>query len=117
MIDSPQLAARVGIDWGDGEHAVALQESGSRSVENVQLPQTPEAITEWATALRKRFSGRLVGICLETSHGPLVHALLEFDFVVLYPVNPRALKRFRETFDPGGAKDDPDDAGLCSSSF
>lgn len=63
-------------------------------------------------ALRQRFRGQFVGICLETSHGPLVHALLEYEFAVLYPVNPRSLKRFRETFYPNGSKDDPEDADL-----
>jgi transposase len=112
MTETLHLAARIGIDWADAEHAVALQEAGSSRVEKAQLPHTPEALAEWASGLRQRFGGRFVGICLETSHGPLVHALLEYEFVVLYPVNPRALKRFRETFGTGGAKDDPDDAGL-----
>lgn len=112
MTESLDLAARIGIDWADAQHTIALQETGSSTVENFQLPHTPEALTEWANRLRQRFGGKFVGICLETSHGPLVHALLEYEFVVLYPVNPRAAKRFRETFDPGGAKDDPDDAGL-----
>jgi len=53
-----------------------------------------------------------VGIAVETSRGPLVHALLEAPFVILYPVNPRSLKRFREVFSPNGAKDDVPDARL-----
>lgn len=112
MSDSLQLAAYIGLDWADQHHAVSLQEADSRTVERSELSQTPEALTEWITALRQRFGGRPVAICLETSHGPLVHALLEHDFVVLYPINPKSLKRFREAFAPSGAKDDPDDADL-----
>jgi transposase len=37
---------------------------------------------------------------------------MEHEFIVLFPVNPRTLKRFREAFAPNGAKDDPGDAGL-----
>jgi transposase len=112
MSDSLQLAACIGLDWADDHHDVSLQETDSSTVERGQVSQTPEALSEWIAALRQRFGGRYVGICLETSHGPLVHALLEYEFVVLYPVNPRSLKRFRETFFPSGAKDDPDDADL-----
>jgi transposase len=37
---------------------------------------------------------------------------MEVPFVVIYPVNPRALNRFREAFYPSGAKDDKPDAML-----
>jgi transposase len=62
--------------------------------------------------LRQRFAGAAVGIAVETSRGPLIHALLEYAGVVLYPINPRSLRRFRETFAPSGAKDDVPDADL-----
>lgn len=108
----PELAAFIGIDWADTRHVFALQEAGSAAVEPGEVDQTPEALTEWIAQLRRRFAGRSVGICLETSRGPLVHALLEHDFLVLFPVNPKSLKSFRGTFAPSGAKDDPSDADL-----
>lgn len=110
--DAPDLAARIGLDWADEQHDISLREAGSPTVERSRVAQTPEALTEWLTELRRRFGGRPVGICLELSRGALIHALLEHDFLVLYPVNPKSLKRFRETFYPSGAKDDPDDADL-----
>lgn len=106
------LAARIGIDWADDHHDVCLQEAGSSRVETDRIPQEPRALAEWVAGLRQRFGGRPVGICLETKRGALVAALIEHDFIVLFPVNPRTLKRFREAFAPNGAKDDPDDAGL-----
>lgn len=106
------LAARVGIDWADDHHDVCLQEAGSGEREAARIEQDPRALAEWITGLRQRFGGRPIGICLETSRGPLAGALLEHDFLVLFPVNPRALKRFRETFAPNGPKDDPGDAAL-----
>lgn len=112
MSEFPQLAAYIGLDWADDHHDVSLQEAGSSIVERGKVSQTPEALTEWIATLRQRFGGRYVGICLETSRGPVVYALLEHDFIVLYPINPKSLKRFRETFAPSGAKDDPDDADL-----
>ena len=41
-----------------------------------------------------------------------MHALMQYEFLVLYPVNPKALARYREVFAPSGAKDDPTDAAL-----
>jgi len=106
------LAARIGIDWADDHHDFCLQEAGSNRVESGRILQEPQALSQWVAGLRQRFHGRPVGICLETSRAPLVAALIEHEFIVLFPVNPRTLKRFREAFAPNGAKDDPDDAGL-----
>jgi transposase len=112
LSDAPQLAACIGIDWADSHHAVALQEVGESRIEKRAIAHTPEALAEWLAQLRQRWSGKPVGVCLETCRGPLVHALLEHDFIILYPVNPKTLKRFREAFSPSGAKDDPVDAEL-----
>jgi len=42
----------------------------------------------------------------------LIHALMGYDFVVLFPINPVTLARYREAFTPSRAKDDPTDADL-----
>lgn len=112
MGEGTDLAARIGIDWADEDHAFCLQAAGSSHVESGRIPQEAQALAEWVAGLRKRFGGRPVGICLETKRGGLVHALIEHEFIVLFPVNPRTLKRFREAFAPNGGKDDPDDAAL-----
>src|SRR5438874_8015427 len=37
-----------------------------------------------------------------------------YDFIVLFPINPMTLARYREAFTPSRAKDDPTDADfLC----
>jgi len=46
---------------------------------------------------------------LEQSRGPLVYALMFRDNVLLYPINPMQLARYRESY-PGSGKDDPTDA-------
>lgn len=106
------LAACIGIDWADDHHDVALQVAGQDAIETGRLVHTPEALTAWLATLATRFAGRAIGIALETSRGPLVQALLEVPFVVLYPINPRSLRHFREAFTPSGAKDDGPDAQL-----
>lgn len=112
MAPLPVLAAAIGLDWAGQHHDVALCAAGTTTVETCQIPHTPEALGAWLAELAVRFGGQLVGIALETSQGPVVNALLEAPFVVLYPVNPRSLQRFRETFAPSGAKGDAPDAQL-----
>jgi len=107
-----RLSALIGIDWADEAHAISLQPADTNVVERHRLLHTPEAIKTWMGALRARFPDGPVGIAIETSRGPLIHALLDYDWVVLYPINPRSLARFRETFTPSGAKDDEPDADL-----
>jgi transposase len=42
-----------------------------------------------------------------------VSALLEYDFFVIFPVNPSTLARYRGAFTTSGAKDDPTDATVA----
>jgi transposase len=106
------FAAFVGLDWADAKHDVCLQAAGSSKRECFQLEHTPEAIDAWGTTLRTRFNGHPVAVCLELNKGPLVFALRTYDFVVLFPLNPLTLARYREAFTPSRAKDDPTDAEL-----
>jgi transposase len=53
-----------------------------------------------------------VALCLERTKGPLVFALRTYDCLVLCPIHPLTLARYREAFTPSQAKDDPSDAQL-----
>src|SRR5919202_1510951 len=106
------FAAFVGIDWADAKHDICLQAAGTAKRECLQLEPTPEAIDAWVTTLRTRFNSQPVAICLELNKGPLVTALRKYDFLVLFPINPLTLARYREAFTPSRAKDDPTDAAL-----
>jgi transposase len=105
-----QYAAYVGWDWADKKHDLCLVEAATGKKESLVIKHTPQAIEEWATSLRIRFGGRQVAVCLEQSRGPLIFALLKYDFLTLYLVNPSTLARYREAFSPSRAKDDPQDA-------
>jgi len=106
------FAAFVGIDWADAKHDICLQAAGTAKRECFQLDHTPEAIEAWVTTLRTRFSGQPVAVCLELTKGPLVSALRKYDFLVLFPIHPLTLARYREALTPSRAKDDPTDAEL-----
>ncbi len=104
------FAAYIGIDWSDSKHDVCLVDATTGQKEPRVISHTPEALQEWATSLRTRFNGEKIAVCLEQSRGPLIFALLKYDFLVLYPINPTTLAKYREAFSPSGAKDDPQDA-------
>jgi transposase len=106
------FAAFVGLDWADAKHDICLQATGTERREFLMLEHRPEAIDAWVHALRTRFNGQPVAVCLELNKGPIVSALRQYEFLVLFPVNPLTLAKYREAFTPSRAKDDPTDAEL-----
>jgi transposase len=110
MEQPAHFAACIGLDWSDAKHDVCLVDTSTGEQELCVIRHQPEALDEWALALRTRFRGARIAVCLEQSRGPLIYALLKYDFLVLYPINPKTLARFREAFTPSRAKDDPRDA-------
>ena len=106
------IVAWVGLDWADQQHVVCLQAAGSSALEHSTLEQKPEALQLWVAALRCRFPQGRVAIALEQSRGSLFYALMNYDFLLLYPIPPKAFADYRKALYPSGAKDDPIDAEL-----
>jgi hypothetical protein len=104
------FAAFIGIDWADKKHDVCLHVPGQKKRERSVLEHRPAAIRQRAQKLRERFGGAPIAVALELAQGPIVSALLEHDIFVLFPVQPTMLAKYRETFTPSRAKDDPTDA-------
>jgi transposase len=100
-------AAFIAIDWADQKHAFALQVAGQEKKEKGTLEQKPEVISAWVAQLRERFKGHQIAVAIEQSRGALIHALLEYDFLVLYPIHPTTVANFRQAFKFSGAKSDP----------
>ena len=78
-----EYAALIGIDWADSKHDICLLDPATGRREASQLRHSPKSIDEWASTLRARFGGQKVAVCLEQSRGPLIYALLKYDFLVL----------------------------------
>src|SRR5256714_14453355 len=98
------------IDWPDQHHAACRLDQPTGRREQPLVNHTPQALQEWALSLRQRFAGQSIAVCLEQSRGPLLYALLQYDFFVLYPINPATLAKYRQAFSPARGKDDPSDA-------
>ena len=106
------FTAYVGIDWADTKHDICLQAAGETRREFCCIRHQVAAIDEWANTLYRRFGGPLA-VALELWKGPIVAALQKYEFLVLFPINPTTLAKYREAFQPSGAKNDPKDAELA----
>jgi hypothetical protein len=112
MSHEAEYVALVGIDWADTKHDFCLRATGAEREAYGVMGHLPEAIDQWAKALADRFPRRKIAVCLEQSKGSLIYALLKYDHLVLYPINPRMLAKFRDALAPSGKKNDPADAQL-----
>jgi len=112
QVSHEAFAAFVGLDWAAAQHDGCLQPAGSAPRACFQRAHTPEAIDAWGTTLRTRCNGQPVAICLARNTGPLVSALRQYAFLVLFPLQPLTLARYRAAFPPSRAKDAPTDAAL-----
>jgi transposase len=101
----------VGFDWASDHHDVVAVDVAGR----ISLERTIEDTAEGWAALRQAFADRggqdlsRVAVAVETRNGPAVERLLEMGCVV-YPLNPKAAKRYRERKSPMGGKSDRLDA-------
>lgn len=108
----PEVVAWVGLDWADQAHAISLQAVGSSRLESFTVEQKPEALHGWVAELRARFPEGKIAVALEQSRGAVIYALMNYDFLLLYPVPPQTLAAYRKAFASSGAKSDPRDADL-----
>jgi transposase len=102
-----EYAAFIAIDWADQTHTYSLKVSGEKKKETGTLQQKPEIVGSWVAKLQERFKGQPIAVGVEQSRGALIHALLSYDFMTIYPIHPTTVARFREAFRFSGAKSDP----------
>ena len=111
-VGASEVVAWVGLDWADQRHEIRLQAVGSERIESGTVEQKPEAVHAWVAELRARFPQGRIAVALEQSRGAVIYALMNYDFLWLYPVPPKGLARYRQAFFTSGAKDDGGDAAL-----
>jgi Transposase IS116/IS110/IS902 family/Transposase len=111
-LPTEQCAAFIGIDWADAQHAICLPAAGSEQRACRVLDHQPDTSNAGGSPWRTRFQGQPRALCLERHKGPLVSARRQPDVLVLFPVKPLTLARYREACTPSQAQDDPTDAAL-----
>jgi transposase len=101
-------AALVALDWGDTEHAFALQ--AEATLETGTIPASPASLHGWLEQLGQRFGHRPVALAIEAGRNAVLHALVAYPWLTIYPVHPATSQRFRKAFTPSGSKADLPDA-------
>ncbi len=105
-----EFAALIGLDFGDRKHAIALSPRETNKIEQLEIEHSAENLHRWIQGLAERFGGRPVAFAIESTKGAVVSALLEYPWVIIYPIHPATSHRFSTAFSPSGAKGDGPDA-------
>lgn len=104
--DWGQRTAFVGFDWASDHHDVVVVNQHGKIVEDFRFDDTAEG---WQLLRKKLSQHPDPTVAIETSSGVTVERLLEAGYAV-YPINPKAAKRYRERKAPSGTKTDQLDA-------
>jgi transposase len=102
----------VGLDWADKKHCLVVRTAPGAAPQRHLVEHKPDALDHWLLELRQEHPRGRIAVAIEQSRGPVLYLLMKYDFLVLYPVNPRCLADYRRAFKLSGAKDDPLDANL-----
>lgn len=113
MVHKPdEFSVVIGIDWSDQKHDVCLWTPDGPDLEFSVVSHQVEQLETWIQSIHQRFAGHQIAIALEQKRGPLIYFLMRYECIVLYPINPATVAKYRRAFQPSRAKDDPTDAQI-----
>jgi transposase len=98
------------LDRSDTKADLYLIDTHTQQESRDTVDTAPEAFLPWLEALRQRYPQGQVAVCLEQPATNLIALLEPLEWIVLYPINPITLQKFREAFVLSRAKDDGKDA-------
>jgi len=105
----------VGIDWSDGFHIIYITDETGDALAAFKIDHTPEGIESLFAKVKEQARNPAeVLFALETPNGLLASAILEAGFS-LYPINPKAVNRYRDRYKVSGKKDDYFDAMVLAN--
>lgn len=109
------MTITCGIDWAEAHHDVALVDENGRVVARARIGADVAGFTELIGLIADHGGGPAeTPIAIETDKNLLVVALAGAGFTV-YPINPRAVARYRERHLQAGGKSDPGDAKVLAN--
>jgi transposase len=104
------MGITCGIDWAESHHDVALVDERGQLLARRRIDASVGGFTELLGLLAEHSDDpAAVPVAIETDKNLLVVALLAVGNPV-YPINPRAVARYRERHGQSGKKSDPGDA-------
>ena len=98
--------AFAGLDWARDHHDVVVVDRHGAVLDDFRIEETAEG---WQRLKEGLSSYPDLAVAIETSSGTVVERLLEVGYGI-FPVNPKAAKRYRERKVPSGTKTDRVDA-------
>ena len=100
----------VGVDWAHDHHDVYVTNERSEKLGAFRIAHSVEGMDLLTKRVRALgVAAAAVQIAIERPDGLLVAALLDQGYSV-YPINPKAVDRYRDRHHTSGAKDDARDA-------
>jgi transposase len=103
----------VGIDWGDLQWEYHARDAQQKVLAAGTVKTGFEGMAELFRILEAYAGPQEIAVAIETRHGVCVQALLDRGYQI-YPVNPKAVERFREVLHVTGDKSDKIDAKTMS---
>ena len=103
----------VGIDWASERHAVCVLDDAGRKATAFAIAHTADGFDQLVARLRRFGDPAGLPVAIERPDGRLVDRLLEAGHPVV-PVQPNAIKAWRDAEVLSGAKNDPSDAALIA---
>jgi transposase len=103
----------VGIDWAAEEHDVCVLDESGKGIDAFCIKHSAKGFNKLIGRLSRLGDPSEMPVAIERPDGRLVDRLLEAGFPVL-PVKAHAIKVWRESEVPSGAKSDPGDAEVIA---
>ena len=105
----------VGIDWADEEHYAYITDDSGQKLDSFSMKHSEEGMSKLHHRIC-RFSLKLDNVLfsLETDNGLVVSTLMDWGYTV-YPINPKAVDRYRDRYKTSGIKSDEFDACVLAN--
>lgn len=104
------MSITCGIDWAEAHHDVAVVDDTGKVLERRRIDTGVTGFGQLMAMLAEHSEDpRTVPVAIETDKNLIVVAL-QGAGLTIYPINPRAVARYRERHGQAGKKSDPGDA-------
>lgn len=108
------MSITCGIDWAEAHHDVAVMDADGHVLGRRRIDTGLPGFTELMSLLAEHTTDpRVVPVAIETDKN-LIVAALQAAGLAVYPINPRAVARYRERHTQAGKKSDSGDAALLA---
>lgn len=109
------MTLTCGIDWAEVHHDVALMDQDGIIVARARIDTGAAGFVELLNVIASNGgTATETPVAIETDKNLLVVALADAGFTV-YPINPRAVARYRDRHGQAGGKSDPGDAAILAN--